>query len=114
RIKLSVNSSPISGPHLTRAGQSGGMIPTVHSVLAVYFLQRKHALPTNERDGVSTYLALTFGTLLSSQGTDASFGIPSGLPPGASLRSFLYFVFLTLSDPFGVRFPVRRGPFVSR
>ncbi|MFE0419997.1 hypothetical protein, partial [Streptomyces tendae] len=24
-------------------------------------------------DGVSTYLALTFGTLLSSQGTDASF-----------------------------------------
>ncbi|WP_228456551.1 hypothetical protein, partial [Streptomyces durbertensis] len=39
-------------------------------------------------DGVSTYLALTFGTLLSSQGTDASFGFPSGLPPGASLRCF--------------------------
>ncbi|PHQ53346.1 hypothetical protein BLA24_01910 [Streptomyces cinnamoneus] len=38
-------------------------------------------------DGVSTYLALTFGTLLSSQGTDASFVLTlSGFPPGASLR----------------------------
>ncbi|MGN9817317.1 hypothetical protein ACTMUQ_18515, partial [Streptomyces sp. SD11] len=36
---------------------------------------------------VSTYLALIFGTLLSSQGTDASFVLtPSGFPPGASLR----------------------------
>ncbi|MEU0286319.1 hypothetical protein, partial [Streptomyces sp. NPDC006147] len=33
-------------------------------------------------------LALTFGTLLSSQGTDASFVLTlSGFPPGASLRS---------------------------
>ncbi|EFG64544.1 hypothetical protein SSBG_05332 [Streptomyces sp. SPB074] len=33
--------------------------------------------------GVSTYLALTFGTLLSSQGTDASFVLTlSGFPPG--------------------------------
>ncbi|MET8784494.1 hypothetical protein, partial [Streptomyces sp. NPDC004589] len=32
-------------------------------------------------------LALTFGTLLSSQGTDASFVLTlSGFPPGASLR----------------------------
>ncbi|MGW4277596.1 hypothetical protein ACWEGQ_35885, partial [Streptomyces seoulensis] len=31
----------------------------------------------------STYLALTFGTLLSSQGTDASFVLTlSGFPPG--------------------------------
>ncbi|OSP41873.1 hypothetical protein B7767_18570 [Streptomyces sp. 13-12-16] len=38
--------------------------------------------------GVSTYLALTFGTLLSSQGTDASFVLTlAGFPPGASLRS---------------------------
>ncbi|RMB81890.1 hypothetical protein CTZ28_31655, partial [Streptomyces shenzhenensis] len=45
----------------------------------------------------STYLALTFGTLLSSQGTDASFVLTlSGFPPGASLS-----VFPTLSDPFG-------------
>ncbi|MBZ4015771.1 hypothetical protein CCS38_08435, partial [Streptomyces purpurogeneiscleroticus] len=32
--------------------------------------------------------ALTFGTLLSSQGTDASFVLTlAGFPPGASLRS---------------------------
>ncbi|MFI1971885.1 hypothetical protein, partial [Streptomyces cinnamoneus] len=48
-----------------------------------------------EMDGVSTYLALTFGTLLSSQGTDASFVLTlSGFPPGASLRcSTLYQAF---------------------
>ncbi|GHJ25922.1 hypothetical protein TPA0910_03550 [Streptomyces hygroscopicus subsp. sporocinereus] len=39
-------------------------------------------------DGVSTYLALTFGTLLSSQGTDASFETVSPVSPGASLRCF--------------------------
>ncbi|MEU1333973.1 hypothetical protein, partial [Streptomyces sp. NPDC005865] len=54
--------------------------------------------------GLSTYLALTFGTLLSSQGTDASFVLTlSGFPPGASLRCFfLFFVlaFPTLSDSF--------------
>ncbi|MFI9250831.1 hypothetical protein, partial [Streptomyces sp. NPDC053069] len=76
-------------------------------------------------DGVSTYLALIFGTLLSSQGTVASFVLTlSGFPPGASLRCFrLYQIFSrsdflgafqvpalafpfpavpTLSDPFGV------------
>ncbi|MFC9431787.1 hypothetical protein, partial [Streptomyces sp. NPDC056987] len=48
--------------------------------------------------GVSTYLALTFGTLLSSQGTDASFVLTlSGFPPGASLR---HFVLQTLSGLF--------------
>ena len=31
---------------------------------------------------MSTYLALTFGTLLSSQGTDTSFGPPSSGPSG--------------------------------
>ena len=78
-------------------------------------------------DGVSTYLALIFGTLLSSQGTDASFVLTlSGFPPGASLRCFrLYQIFpirfprclpgsrsrvslsggLTLSDPFGADSP---------
>ena len=50
-------------------------------------------------DGVSTYLALTFSTLLSSQGTDASFGFPSGAPPGFSLRCFVL-AFPTLSDSF--------------
>ncbi|MET7629791.1 hypothetical protein ABZS53_04995, partial [Streptomyces sp. NPDC005499] len=56
--------------------------------------------------GVSTYLALTFGTLLSSQGTDASFVLTlSGFPPGFSLRS-------CVSDSirlFRVRFPVEAG-----
>jgi hypothetical protein len=66
-------------------------------------------------DGVSTYLALIFGTLLSSQGTDASFVLTlSGFPPGFSLRS-------CVSDsirPFPVpissvlsRFPLSRFPF---
>jgi hypothetical protein len=50
-------------------------------------------------DGVSTYLALTFGTLLSSQGTDASFVLTlSGFPPGASLRCF---------QPYQILFPFR-------
>ncbi|MFE6091757.1 hypothetical protein ACFQ7M_07185, partial [Streptomyces massasporeus] len=40
----------------------------------------------------STYLALTFGTLLSSQGTVASFVLTlSGFPPG--LRFRLYQIF---------------------
>ncbi|MFB9388234.1 hypothetical protein, partial [Streptomyces coeruleoprunus] len=45
--------------------------------------------PRLRETGLSTYLALTFGTLLSSQGTDASFVLTlSGFPPGASLRCF--------------------------
>jgi hypothetical protein len=41
-------------------------------------------------------LALTFGTLLSSQGTEASFETVSPAPPGFP------FVFPTLPDPFRV------------
>src|SRR5437899_11560665 len=37
-------------------------------------------------DGVSTYLALTFGTLLSSQGTEAAIGNRFRFPSGLSLR----------------------------
>ncbi|MFJ7495567.1 hypothetical protein ACIQZB_31080, partial [Streptomyces sp. NPDC097727] len=49
--------------------------------------------------GVSTYLALTFGTLLSSQGTDAFFVLTlSGFPPGF---------------PFGLAFPTLSDSFVS-
>ncbi|MGW3143510.1 hypothetical protein ACWDG1_02260, partial [Streptomyces sp. NPDC001177] len=45
------------------------------------------------------YLALTFGTLLSSQGTDASFVLTlSGFPPGASLRCFRLYQILSASD----------------
>ncbi|MEU7363982.1 MULTISPECIES: hypothetical protein, partial [Streptomyces] len=70
----------------TRAEQSGGIGPTVHSVLAVFF-QRNLVPIVMTGDGVSTYLALIFGTLLSSQGTVASFVLTlSGFPPGASLR----------------------------
>ncbi|MFH8729396.1 hypothetical protein, partial [Streptomyces termitum] len=53
-------------------------------------------------DGVSTNLALIFGTLLSSQGADASFGPVSG-PSGRFLRFRLYQIFPT-------RFP-RCSPF---
>ncbi|MFE4576040.1 hypothetical protein, partial [Streptomyces chartreusis] len=52
--------------------------------------------------GVSTYLALIFGTLLSSQGTDASFVLTlSGFPPGFPFG----LAFPTLSDRFPIRFP---------
>ncbi|QEV05305.1 hypothetical protein CP972_06045 [Streptomyces prasinus] len=57
------------------------------------FLQRN----LNDADGVrlvgvSTYLALIFGTLLSSQGTDASFVLTlAGFPPGASLLCFQHY-----------------------
>ncbi|MGW6769698.1 hypothetical protein ACWGBX_04690, partial [Streptomyces sp. NPDC055037] len=49
-----------------------------------------------------TYLALTFGTLLSSQGTDASFVLTlSGFPPGFPFGlAFLRFrLYQTLSRP---------------
>ncbi|MFE3993386.1 hypothetical protein ACFXPW_17115, partial [Streptomyces goshikiensis] len=58
-------------------------------------------------------LALIFGTLLSSQGTDASFVLTlSGFPPGFR-SSFLRFrLYQTLSCPIpgrsGFRFPVLR------
>src|SRR5687768_902143 len=92
----------------TRAERSGGIGPTVHSVLAVFSSKEPHPRPSLAGDGVSTYLALIFGTLLSSQGTDASFVLTretlSGFPPGASLRS-------CVSDsirPFPVPIPCRR------
>ncbi len=84
-----------------RAVRQGGIIPAAHSVLAVVF-QRNLNQPGTWPVGVSTYLALTFSTLLSSQGTDASFVLTlSGFPPGASLR---YLVFPTLSDSFASDF----------
>ncbi|MFI9234487.1 hypothetical protein, partial [Streptomyces sp. NPDC053079] len=60
----------------------------------------------------STYLALTFGTLLSSQGTDASFVLTlSGFPPGTSLRYFVFRLYQILfravpGSKFCFRFPV--------
>jgi hypothetical protein len=90
--------------------------PLAHSVLAV-FTSKEPRPSRTAMDGVSTYLALTFGTLLSSQGTDASFVLTlSGFPPGASLRSCcLAFPTLSdLSDPISSvlsRFPLSRFPF---
>ncbi|MGW9284433.1 hypothetical protein ACWGSA_20125, partial [Streptomyces diastaticus] len=62
--------------------------------------QRNLNQPETWMVGVSTYLALTFSTLLSSQGTDASFVLTlSGFPPGASLRYFVFRLYQTLSRP---------------
>jgi hypothetical protein len=49
-------------------------------------------------DGVSTYLALIFGTLLSSQGTDASFVLTlSGFPPGSFPSVLRFRLYQTVS-----------------
>ncbi|MFD9045004.1 hypothetical protein, partial [Streptomyces bottropensis] len=57
----------------------------------------------------STYLALIFGTLLSSQGTDASFVLTQATL-GLSSGQFPFgLAFPTLSDRFRFRFP-RRFP----
>ncbi|MFD5425263.1 hypothetical protein, partial [Streptomyces sp. NPDC127084] len=52
-------------------------------------------------DGVSTNLALIFGTLLSSQGTDASFVLTRRTFSEAFLRA-LPFGVSSLADPFSV------------
>ncbi|WP_218108806.1 hypothetical protein, partial [Streptomyces sp. LUP30] len=52
-------------------------------------------------DGVSTYLALIFGTLLSSQGTDASFVLTR------TSRAFLRAL------PFGLAFPTLSDLFLD-
>ncbi|MFF7026035.1 hypothetical protein ACFY97_34095, partial [Streptomyces klenkii] len=57
-------------------------------------------------DGVFYSLALTFGTLLSSQGTDASFVLTlSGFAPGASLLCFTLYqeFFRSLTALFSIR-----------
>ncbi|MEW2253606.1 hypothetical protein AB0907_40655, partial [Streptomyces sp. NPDC006975] len=60
-------------------------------------------------------LALTFGTLLSSQGTVASFVLTlSGFPPGASLWSCVSDSIRSFLDPISSalsRFPLSRFPF---
>ena len=68
----------------------------VHSVLAVFFF--KGTSTHRSEPGLSTYLALTFGTLLSSQGTEASFAasvlnVAVRAPPGFP------FVVPSLADP---------------
>ncbi|MDX2703890.1 hypothetical protein PV350_13615, partial [Streptomyces sp. PA03-6a] len=56
---------------------------------------------SSEMDGVSTYLALTFGTLLSSQETEASFETVSPASPGFPGFPGFPFVVTSLSDSFG-------------
>ncbi|WP_432140179.1 hypothetical protein, partial [Streptomyces sp. bgisy154] len=61
------------------SGARGGIVPS-HTASSLCYFKGTSTIgdPT---DGVSTYLALTFGTLLSSQGTDASFVLTlSGFP----------------------------------
>ncbi|WP_208784907.1 hypothetical protein, partial [Streptomyces griseorubiginosus] len=73
--------------------------------------------PKPAGNGVSTYLALIFGTLLSSQGTDASFVLTlPGFPPGASLRSCVSDSIRPFSDPISSvlsRFPLLFRGFLS-
>src|SRR5690242_19640126 len=89
--------------HTHESGTTGGIIRrfTASSLC----ISSKEPRPDRTAgDGVSTYLALTFGTLLSSQGTDASFVLTlSGFPPGASLRCFRLYQILS-----GL-IPCRRG-----
>jgi hypothetical protein len=96
----------------TRAEPSSGIGSTVHSVLAVFF-QRNLVPVVMTGDGVSTYLALIFGTLLSSQGTVASFVLTretlSRLSSGRfpSVLRFRLYQILSASDSqsAGVVFP---------
>ncbi|MEU0031699.1 hypothetical protein, partial [Streptomyces sp. NPDC006335] len=64
----------------------------------------------------STYLALIFGTLLSSQGTDASFVLTlSGFPPGFPSVFQTLSVFFRPSDhrPAGMQNMIRRWDLTS-
>jgi hypothetical protein len=86
----------------------------VHSILAVC-IKEIHA-PINQGDGVSTYLALTFSTLLSSQRTDASHRNPvtghsgrfplgvhyfSGFPSRLLIGAFGVIYGTPINDPLG-------------
>jgi hypothetical protein len=94
----------ISGSHITRAVQEAEYIsPHTASSLCCFFKGTTSPEDTIESraslaDGVSTYLALTFSTLLSSQGTDTSFVLTTKTFSAAFLRAFPFGVFVTLSD----------------
>src|SRR3954469_20737130 len=88
--------------HHQRAAPRGGIIPgcTASSLCSTSKEPHPHAHKEHE-DGVSTYLALTFGTLLSSQGTEATFTAVSPAPPG-----FPFAVFPTLAEAFPSELPL--------
>ena len=76
---------PTGDPVHTHGSGTGGEESSPRFTASSLCFQRnpvtEHA--TCPADGASTYLALTFGTLLSSQGTNASFVLTlSGFPPG--------------------------------
>src|SRR5437867_4682758 len=82
------------GKHHESGTATGGIIQPPCTASSLCIFPKEPHPPQNRGDGVSTYLALTFGTLLSSQGTDASFKTVSPASPGASLRcSELYQTF---------------------
>ena len=91
--------------HTSRERNNHRNKAAVLSVLAVFF-QRNLAPTMTAGDGVSTYLALIFGTLLSSQGTDASFVLTlSGFPPGSFPSVLRFRLYQILSG----LIPCRRG-----
>ena len=91
--------------HTSRERNNHRNKAVVHSVLAVFF-QRNLAPAMTAENGVSTYLALIFGTLLSSQGTDASFVLTlSGFPPGSFPSVLRFRLYQILSG----LIPCRRG-----
>jgi hypothetical protein len=107
--------------HTSRERNNHRNKAVVHSVLAVFF-QRNLAPAMTAENGVSTYLALIFGTLLSSQGTDASFVLTlSGFPPGSfpSVLRFRLYQTVSRSDFLGAfqvpafAFPFPAAPTLS-
>src|SRR5689334_23352626 len=99
------------------SGTTGGMIRWFTASSLCCF-KGTSPQPEPVGDGVSTNLALIFGTLLSSQGTDASFALTretlSGFPPGFSLRSCVSDSIRPFPDPISSvlsRFPLSRFPF---
>jgi hypothetical protein len=96
-----MNAPGSSRSHPRRAEQARRNTRTRPQHPRCVFLQRNLAPTRNAGDGASTYLALTFGTLLSSQGTEAAFATGSHRP----LRAFPSF-FLQPIRPFPARFPL--------
>ena len=93
------------------SGTTGGIVRSPSASSLCFF--KGTSTIDDPMDGVSTYLALTFGTLLSSQGMVASFVLTlSGFPPGASLRCFRLYQIFSRSDFLGAfQVPALAFPF---
>ncbi|RCG23194.1 hypothetical protein DQ392_04470 [Streptomyces reniochalinae] len=64
-----------------KSGTRRGIIPRLTASSLLCIPKEPQPTGTTRQVEVSTYLALTFGTLLSSQGTDASFKTVSRVSP---------------------------------